>query len=125
MNKYFQFSGTISGTTFFLRNLLSYFLSFILGYGIGLNLAKENWFFVAGFLLLLIPVIVFSLAVLWKRLKAIFPEETLPILITFSIVSIISELISGTVPGNIIRLGIFIFSLVLIFKNSGISKHNG
>lgn len=125
MNKYLQFSNTISGTTYFLRNLLSYFTSFILGYGIGFNIAKENWFFVAGFSLLLIPVLVFSLATLWKRLKAIFPEEASPILVTFLIVSIISEVISGTVPGNIVRLGIFIFNLVLIFKHSGIFEHKG
>ena len=42
MKKYIEFTGTINGTTYFLRNLLCALLGFFVGYGIGYGIGMSN-----------------------------------------------------------------------------------
>ena len=119
MNKYFQFSGTINGTNYFLRNLLSTFIAFGGGWMIGYGLATEaTYLFMLG-LLLLLPTIWFNICTIFKRSNALFPQQAIWItvgMITFQVLGEIKELSS---------IDPLIMGLILLFKNSNIETHEG
>ena len=119
MNKYFQFSGTINGTNYFIRNLLSTFIAFGGGWMIGYGLATEaTYLFMLG-LLLLLPTIWFNICTIFKRSNALFPQQAIWItvgMIAFQVLGEINELFS-IVP--------LIMGLILLFKNSNIETHEG
>jgi uncharacterized membrane protein YhaH (DUF805 family) len=125
IKKYFQFNGTISGTTFFLRNLLTLLSSLItvmvIGFGVGFN---STALILIGVVLLL-GVIWFSLTNTFKRINALFPESAA--LYTAGLFSL--QCVNGAMsltPYRIILSGILLFiGLFLIFKESNIDNHNG
>jgi uncharacterized membrane protein YhaH (DUF805 family) len=125
IKKYFQFAGTISGTTFFLRNLLTLLLSLItvmiIGFGVGLN--QPALIFVG--VVLLLGVLWFSLTNTFKRINALFPENAA--LYTAGLFSL--QCVNGAMiqsPYRIILSAILIaMGLFLIFKESDIDNHNG
>ena len=125
IKKYFQFTGTISGTTFFLRHLLTLLLSLItvmvIGFGVGLN--QPALIFVG--IVLLIGVLWFSLTNTFKRINALFPESAA--IYTAGLFSL--QCVNGAMiqsPYRIILSAILIvMGLFLIFKESDIDNHNG
>lgn len=125
MKKYFEFSGTINGLNYFLRNTLSYFLAFIMGYGIGYGLASGNLGITSLSILAIAPVVLFSFATIWKRMNALWPNEAT----IYTSIMVISQIsLQFLQPGlfqSILTLGLFILGLFLIFKDSNIENHNG
>ena len=125
IKKYFQFTSTISGTTFFLRHLLTLLLSLItvmvIGFGVGLN--QPALIFVG--IVLLIGVLWFSLTNTFKRINALFPESAA--IYTAGLFSL--QCVNGAMiqsPYRIILSAILIvMGLFLIFKESDIDNHNG
>ena len=119
MNKYFQFSGTISGTNYFLRNMLSTFLAFgggwLIGYGLG---AEENYLLMIG-LLVLLPTFWFNICTIFKRSNALFPEQAVWITIGMIAFQVLGEV------NQIFSIFPFVMGLILLFKNSTIEEHNG
>lgn len=119
LKKYFEFSGTISGTNYFLRNLLTVFVAFIGGFSLGWGLGSETMFFTILGLIVLAPALWFNICTVYKRASALFPEYAA--LITGTLV-LLQLLDSISVVFSIIAL---VIGLTLIFKNSGIEEHNG
>ena len=119
MNKYFQFSGTISGTNYFLRNMLSTFLAFgggwLIGYGLG---TEENYLLMIG-LLVLLPTFWFNICTIFKRSNALFPEQAVWITVGMIAFQVLGEV------NQIFSIFPFVMGLILLFKNSTIEEHNG
>ena len=62
VKKYFQFSGTINGLNYFLRNMLSYVVAFIGGYMVGDGLLNKNTGLTSIGFLIIAPAIAFGFA---------------------------------------------------------------
>ena len=126
IKKYFQFSGTINGTNYFLRNLLAYVIAFTGGFTLGWGMGMENNGIMAmGFLIYLIALW-FSLTTIYKRFNALWTEKATLYTVLFVLLGVIVqattqyEIWNGVLSFIAITIG-----LVLIFKNSHIEKHNG
>jgi uncharacterized membrane protein YhaH (DUF805 family) len=119
LKKYFEFSGTISGTNYFLRNLFAVFVAFIGGFSLGWGIGSETMFFTILGLIILAPALWFNICTVYKRASALFPEYAA--LITGALV-LLQLLDSISVIFSLIAL---VIGLTLIFKNSGIEEHNG
>ena len=125
MKKYFDFSGTISGTTYFFRNLLSAIVGFLGGtlVGLGINLDNYGWM-TLGFLITT-PAITFQLSTVWKRLVALFPNNVKEFFVTFLVLSVVSQFAKLGEYQGLMGLVMIIIGCILIFKNSKIETHNG
>ena len=119
IKKYFEFSGTINGTNYVLRNLLSIFVAFIGGFSVGLGIGIGTTFFTVLGFIILAPTLWFNICTIYKRANALFPEYAA--IITGTIV-LLQLLDSISVVFSIIAI---VLGLILIFKNSGIEEHNG
>ena len=119
LKKYFEFSGTISGTNYFLRNLLAVFVAFIGGFSLGWGIGSETMFFTILGLIILAPALWFNICTVYKRASALFPEYAT--IITGALV-LLQLLDSISVVFSLIAL---VIGLTLIFKNSDIEEHNG
>lgn len=119
INKYFQFSGTISGTNYFLRNMLATFIAFgggwLIGYGIG---SETNFMLMIG-LLVLVPAFWFNVCTIFKRSNALFPEQAVWITVGMIAFQVLGEV------NQIFSIFPFVMGLILLFKNSTIEEHNG
>ena len=125
MKKYFDFSGTISGTTYFFRNLLSGIIGFIGGVVIGTGVGTDNYGLMTLGLLIVSPAIAFQLSTVWKRLVALFPNNVKEFFITFLVVSVVSQFAKSNEYAPVFSLLMIIIGCILIFKNSKIETHNG
>lgn len=119
IKKYFDFSGTINGTNYLLRNLLATLGGFIGGFtvGMGIGASEPSLTFLGG--LFMIPVFWFNTCTIYKRSNALFPEHALVITTVMFLLQILNEM---TTLFSILPL---IMGLILIFKNSNIEEHNG
>jgi uncharacterized membrane protein YhaH (DUF805 family) len=125
MKKYFDFSGTISGTTYFFRNLLSAIVGFIGGVLIGLGFTVDSYGWMTMGFLITTPAIAFQLSTVWKRLVALFPNNVKELFGTFLVVSVVSQFAKLGEYQAFMGLIMIIIGCILIFKNSKIENHNG
>ncbi len=125
LKKYFQFSGTISGLNYFLRNILSYLSAFIGGYMVGDGLANENAGLTSLGFVIIAPAIVFGFATLYKRVLALFEDNATSYTIGIILIQILSQFIEAGPFKTLTGLFMLIFSCILIFQNSKIENHNG
>ena len=124
--KYFQFSGTINGTNYFLRQLLATFAAMIGGFGLGYSLASE-------IVILLLPSVVvtagaiwFSLSTMYKRFTALQPDNAgLYTSLLFSFQTLSAYIKDESPYGAVLKLGLIIVGFYLIFSNSKITNHEG
>jgi len=119
IKKYFEFSGTINGTNYVLRNLLSTLVAFIGGFSIGFGIGGEMQSLTLVGIALIVPALWFNACSIYKRSLALFPEYAVWITISMFLLQILDTF--NTAFG-IIAL---ITGLVLVFKNSDIEEHNG
>lgn len=125
VKKYFQFSGTINGLNYFLRNMLSYIVAFAGGLILGVGLGKGNVGLSTLGILVVVPAVVFGFATLYKRMLALFQEDATSYTIGLVLIQLISQFMSESPFKSLAGLMLVIFSLILLFKNSGIENHNG
>ena len=125
LKKYFDFSGTINGTTYFLRNLLSGIVGFIGGYFVGIGVYEGEYGLAALGLAIVSPAIAYQMSTVYKRMNALFPENALPYTIIFGVISIGSQFVNGEDIKPLVSLIIVVLGCILIFKNSKIETHNG
>jgi len=119
MKKYFEFSNTISGTNYFLRNLLATFVAFCGGFMIGWGIGIEQTFFTVLGIILITPALWFNLCTIYKRSNALFPEYATVITVGMIVFQILKEL------HELFIIPTFIMGLILLFKNSNIEEHKG
>ena len=134
MNKHkkiFQFSGTINGTNYFLRQLLAAVLAFIGGFSIGIGIAGMEYTTAMSVLLLLgivlaVAGIWISLATMYKRFEAIHPKQSGVYTVSlFSLQTVSTMFGKGETIGIFVKLVLGFIGLYLIFANSNIENHEG
>ena len=125
LQKYFEFKGTISGTNYFLRNLIasvcSYTGGYMAGYGIGMN----NLGLITLGLVVLTPAIWFQVATIYKRVNSLFTENASVIAASFVGMQVVSQFFQGEPLGGLFNLVLLGFGLYLLFKNSNVENHEG
>ncbi len=141
--KYFQFKNTINGTDYFLRGLfnLVFLIPIVIFVGVGVALITTNAV-LAGLLVgigcgFLVPLIWFSLATIYKRINAFFPNKTGWLVAATFIYSFILEGFNPLGGINvesgggdwsvyvILSIPYLAWSLYLLFGNSKVKKHIG
>ena len=125
VKKYFQFSGTINGLNYFLRNMLSYVVAFTGGYMVGDGLLNKNTGLTSVGFLIIAPAIAFGFATLYKRMLALFDDDATSYTIGIILIQIISQFMEAGPFKTLAGLFMLIFSCILIFQNSKIENHNG
>ena len=129
--KLFQFSGTINGTNYFLRQLLATVIAFIGGFSIGIGIAGMEYTTVMSVLLLFGIVVAaagiwISLSTMYKRFEAFFPEQAGVLTVSlFSLQTISTMFPDNQSVGGIFKILLAIVALYLIFANSKIQNHEG
>ena len=134
MNKYkkiFQFSGTINGTNYFLRQLLATVVAFIGGFSIGVGVVgMQNT--TAMSILLLLGIVVaaagiwISLATMYKRFEALHPNQAGVYTVSlFSLQTVSTMFDEGDTIGFVVKFVLGFVALYLIFTNSKIENHEG
>ena len=125
LKKYFDFSETISGTTYFFRNLLSGIAGFIGGYLIGQGIVDDQYGLISMGLVVVAPAVAFQMSTVYKRIKALFPDNVLEYTITFIALSVLSQFAKDTDFQPLMGLLMIFIGCILIFKNSKIQTHKG
>jgi hypothetical protein len=126
IKKYFEFTETINGTNYFLRQLLSSVGGFFGGFLIGYGLINEQMGLFSLGLPIIAAAIWFSLASTYKRIMCFEPEKAGFLTSVFFSLQILNTFFpDGNPVGIILTLGLAIISLYLIFANSNILNHNG
>lgn len=131
LKKWFNFSDTISGTTFIGRWVLSALIQFVGGYSLGYGLAGGiSGLMVLGVLITSVGVVL-QFSTLLKRSRAIFPaiKSYYAYYMSYVIVSLAYSFLQNVDPILSGFLGLSMLSMfaILIFKNSGTDgvKHIG
>lgn len=131
LKKIFQFSGTINGTNYFLRQLLAAVVAFIGGFSIGVGIVgMQNTTAMSVLLLLGIVVaaagIWISLSTMYKRFEALHPKQAGVYTISlFSLQTVSTMFGENETIGLIVKLVLVFIGLYLIFANSKIENHEG
>ena len=126
IKKYFEFSGTINGLNYFLRNIITTIVSFIGGYLVGMGITSGNIGYASLGFLLVGPSLWMGVCTIYKRMNALFPTYA-----SIGTAVLLSAQVSSQFFGDdepikgIFGLSLLIVGLILIFKNSGIGNHNG
>ena len=125
LKTYFQFTGTISGTTFLLRNILNFLLSFctvvLIGYSISITSIP---LMIIGFLSL-VMIIWFSVSTLFKRMNALYTFDAALYTAGFFSLQCVNTAMDYSIIRMISSIVLFIGWLFLIIKDSNIENHKG
>ena len=117
--KYFEFRGTISGTTYLLRNLMATIFAYCGGYLIGWGIGTSESFYTVLGMAVLAPALWFNMCTIYKRSNALYPDNANLITITM----IAGQVIAQSLP--VLNIGLLVLGLILLLKNSKIDDHNG
>lgn len=124
--KYFQFSGTINGTNYFLRQLMATIVAFVGGFGIGFGIGQGNSILLILGIILAAGGIWISLASMYKRFEALHPNQSGVYTVSlFSLQTVSTMFSKGDTIGTIVKLVLGFIGLYLIFANSNIKNHEG
>jgi hypothetical protein len=126
MKKYFEFSGTINGLNYFLRNIVLAILGFGVGYGIGYSFAMGDTGLMMVFVALFAPLMWLQASTIYKRMSALFPKDAVMYTGGLITLQLIQQAMGEDNPFRaLLTLVLLVIGLVLIFKNSGIENHEG
>jgi Ca2+/Na+ antiporter len=126
LKKYFQFSGTINGTNYFLRQLLAAITAFIGGTLIGVGIGQ-----VLSILLILGIIVAggaiwFSLVTMYKRFSSLHPQQASVLTVSLFSLQTLSTMFDQTNSfGLVLKLLLVFIGLYLIFVNSNLKNHEG
>jgi phosphatidylserine synthase len=68
----------------------------------------------------------FQYSSLFKRMKSLFPENTVVLTIVVALLQLLAQMVKPYEYLNIsVTISLVIIAFILIFKNSGIEKHEG
>ena len=126
IKKYFEFSETINGLNYFLRNVITTIVGFIGGMLVGMGITTGNIGYASLGFILVGPSLWMSVCTIYKRMNALFPTYAsigTAVLLSVQVTSQFFE--DGEPIKTIFTLSIFIVGIILIFKNSGIGNHKG
>jgi hypothetical protein len=124
IKKFFQFTETISGTTYFFRNLLVGILSYLTGVGMGIALVQDSVPILLVSSVVFVFVYWFGMTTVYKRFNALTPKWA-----NISTVSLLSvQLVTTFTPepySYIPTILLVIVAIFLIFSNSNLENHKG
>jgi urea transporter len=124
--KFFNFKDTINGTTYFLRNLLASAIAFLGGFSLGWGIANQNYGLVSLGAVVVAIALAFQYSSLFKRMKSLFPENTVLYTVVVALTQLLAQMVKPYEYLNItVTICLVIVAFILIFKNSGIEKHEG
>ena len=123
IKKYFQFSGTISGTTFLLRNILNFILSFCTVVLIAYSVSISSIPFMLFGLVSLVIVIWFSLSTLFKRINALYTFDSALYTAGFFSLECVNAAMEYSIIKMITSFVLLVGWLFLIIKDSDIETH--
>jgi len=124
LKKFFSFSETISGTTYFLRNLLVSVLAYMIGFGMGIAMVRDDINLMIIFAVLFVPTYWFSMITIYKRFNALYPDKAGVFTVGLLSFQLLTQTISE--PYNVVGTVLLaIVTFILIFINSGIDNHKG
>ena len=124
--KFFNFKDTINGTTYFLRNLLASAIAFLGGFSLGWGIANHNYGLVSLGAVIVAIALAFQYSSLFKRMKSLFPENTVTYTIVVALLQLLAQMVKPYEYLNVaVTISLVIIAFILIFKNSGIEKHEG
>lgn len=124
LKKYFDFSGTISGSTYLLRNIIASVAAFLGGVLIGYGLVESTGIIMLG-LLVLAPAFWLSITNIYKRFNALYPRNANEYTAGLIFLQILSGFGKDQLWGNLISLVLIVIACILIFRNSNITNHEG
>jgi hypothetical protein len=124
LKKYFEFSGTISGSNYLLRNLIAGIGAFIGGFLIGYGIVESTGIIMLG-MLVLAPACWLSITNIYKRFNALYPRNAKEYTMGLVFLQILSGFGKGETWGDLISLVLIVIACVLIFRNSNITNHEG
>lgn len=125
MKKYIEFSGTINGLNYFLRNLLASIVAMLGGFTLGFGLGSGQMGLVSLGLVIIVPALIMSFATIYKRMSALYKDSAMEYSIGLIMIQIFSQFLPEGPFKGLVGLVLLIFGLILIFKNSGIENHEG
>ena len=125
IKKYLEFKGTISGGDYIVRNLIASGIAFASGFSIGYGIGIDDSLLVILGIVILLPTLWFSIATIYKRINAFYPEHATPLTTLLAISQIASEFGKGQTWATLLSIIIIITGFVLIFANSNIENHEG
>ena len=127
LKKYFEFSGTISGVNYFLRQLLTSLISFIGGFTLGYGIGDDSIGLITLGMVILSPAVWMSFATIYKRCEALFPGLAASYTLGIIILQVLNQFVDKTnsVLSSLASIVLLVIGLYLIFKNSDIVEHNG
>ena len=121
-----NFKDTINGTTYFLRNLLASAIAFLGGFSLGWGIANQNYGLVSLGAVVVAIALAFQYSSLFKRMKSLFPENTVVLTVVVALLQLLAQMVKPYEYLNIsVTISLVIIAFILIFKNSGIEKHEG
>ena len=124
LKKYFDFSGTISGSTYLLRNIIASVAAFLGGVLIGYGLVQSTGIIMLG-LLVLVPAFWLSITNIYKRFNALYPRNANEYTVGLIFLQILSGFGKDQLWGTLISLVLIVIACILIFRNSNIDNHEG
>lgn len=124
--KYFDFSDTISGTQFLIRNIITSVSAFLVGGIITLGSYLNSLILILLGVFLTLPVLWFVTSTLFKRIKTFFPKQVITLTAIITLLQFFTP-ICKTQPilGTIINIILLTTTLLLIFNNSKTKIHKG
>ncbi len=126
MKKYFEFSGTINGLNYFLRNIVLAILGFGVGFGIGYSFGMNNTGLVMVFVALFAPLMWLQASTIYKRMLALFPKDAAMYTGGLITLQLVQQAMGEDNPFRVlITLVLLVIAGILIFKNSRIENHEG
>ena len=121
-NEYFDFSGRIGGTTYFLRALLANILQFVTGFICGLGWELSIVLFLIGCGMLFLALW-YSFAPVYKRANAIDPENVKLWTAAAIAIGCISIFDDGSGFFKLFTILGVVIHLIFIFKNAEYQKN--
>ncbi len=126
MKKYFEFSGTINGLNYFLRNIVLAILGFGVGFGIGYSFGMDNTGLVMVFVALFAPLMWLQASTIYKRMLALFPKDAAMYTGGLITLQLVQQAMGEDNPFRVLlTLVLLVIAGILIFKKSGIENHEG
>ena len=126
MKKYFEFSGTINGLNYFLRNIVLGILGFGVGFGIGYSFGMNNTGLVMVFVALFAPLMWLQVSTIYKRMSALFPKDAAMYTGGLITLQLVQQAMGEDNPFRVLlTLVLLVIAGILIFKKSGIENHEG
>ena len=129
LKKWFNFSGTLSGTTFLIRWIVATLIQFPGGYLTGLGLAGGNMGCTMLGLIIASLGIALQFSTLLKRSNALFSTSVKAFVFYFAYLAVsIFQGFAQSMGQEILLLAnltMVIMFLYAIFRNSGLANHDG